>query len=698
VIVRVAARGIVHDANLSPPEVFPLRVLPGYRLKYDSVNSLPNTAVEISGPLPGTGFPAVEFLAVNGAQYGAYGISDGIDGTGGPTFGFEIQGGDINLLAHAGPPVGSVPSIVAVQIDSVSFEGEAKPPGSPPPARSVNCLNIQALAGGRVTMTVANCSFSTETDLTLCPNVTGYTGASPAVWTDGQVPQNPALIYIVGTELAPNQGTFLQVTLSNALVLPLATVGPVPEVTHGIRIEQAGTTILSSVTIERSTVEGNANADPAVPEGISVGICHTPYLCADLLQVFSTIVQDCGQYGILTTPLGVGPVVPVVELSGNKVLGNGTRANPVGNCQFVAWASCTAGSLPSVTYCLPGAGIANECLGPQVSVGGTIDQNELLANRVGLSIVAAESPGSVGAPGLMVKRNHFEGQVYAPPLLYCDPTSPFPCSTAVYYSGTGVLISAQNNGQIDLSGLFDSNMYTGNEGRGVLIASRNAPGGPPANLSPVLVNERIWSNGTVAAAGQDGATIFAGATGAGAGPVQPLFVNCTIWGNPGFAVNNLTATSEAILWNSIAYGNHGGAGDLNGFVFPSVGGPALGDPRTVNYSDFCGSPWDVMLVPCGSQLDPALPHFCISAPPMFVGPPPPGFELTCGGGGTPPGCVPPCFTPGVPGGGSRCIDRANSAAPFFPIFDAKGAFRSVGLNSTTAVPDMGALEKQTCTP
>ncbi|MCI0588991.1 MAG: hypothetical protein L0323_19385, partial [Planctomycetes bacterium] len=187
-IVRVAGRGIVHDAAPGLGEQFPLRVRPGYQLRYDAANSLPNTPVVISGPAAGTGLAAVEFISLNGTEnYTGYGsgFPEGIDGTGGPPRGFEIRGGDLNLVVHAGTGTSTLQSTVILRIDSVAFTGEVVPPGSVA-AQSVNCLNIQAAGevvgslGGRVTMTVANCSFSTQYPLTGCPNVTGYT--NPGLW------------------------------------------------------------------------------------------------------------------------------------------------------------------------------------------------------------------------------------------------------------------------------------------------------------------------------------------------------------------------------------------------------------------------------------------------------------------------------------------------------------------------------------
>src|SRR5262245_49866609 len=183
VIVRVAGRGIVHDAAPGLGEQFPLRVRPGYQLKYDAANSLPNTPVVISGPTAGTGFAAIEFLSLNGAEnYTGYGTGfpEGIDGTGGPPRGFEIRGGDVNLLVHAGTGTSTLQNTIVLRLDSVAFTGEVAPPGSPQ-AQSVNCLNMQAdgavvgALGGRLTMTVRNCGFSTQYPLTRCPNVTGYT-------------------------------------------------------------------------------------------------------------------------------------------------------------------------------------------------------------------------------------------------------------------------------------------------------------------------------------------------------------------------------------------------------------------------------------------------------------------------------------------------------------------------------------------
>ena len=154
-------------------------------------------------------------------------------------------------------------------------------------------------------------------------------------------------------------------------------------------------------------------------------------------------------------------------------------------------------------------------------------------------------------------------------------------------------------------------------------------------------------------------------------------------------------SASCAAWNSIIYANNGipvpmSAGlDLSGFRFPPFATGGL-----VNFSDFCGYPWGVT-VPCGSN--PPTMAGCISVVPDFVNPAAPNFVLRCGGGGTPGPCTPTC----LPAGGSRCIDAGDPTgpgAPAMPLTDANGAPRAVGLNSSALVPDMGAVEKQTCSP
>jgi hypothetical protein len=198
---------------------------------------------------------------------------------------------------------------------------------------------------------------------------------------------------------------------------------------------------------------------------------------------------------------------------------------------------------------------------------------------------------------------------------------------------------------------------------------------------------------------------------AGAGVLGPVLVHETIWNHlNGFGVNNVNGLGVPCIWNSIVYGNNapglpaGAPKDLNGFIFPSPPTIPLGGPATVNHTDFCGAPWPVA---CGSVPDPVAPDMCISAPPQFEAPGamPQNLQLICAGVTNPtppPNCSTPCYSPGFPGGGSRCIDRAFTPTPpgsnpLFPSQDATGAPR-VGLVALTAAADMGALEKQTCMP
>lgn len=158
----------------------------------------------------------------------------------------------------------------------------------------------------------------------------------------------------------------------------------------------------------------------------------------------------------------------------------------------------------------------------------------------------------------------------------------------------------------------------------------------------------------------------------------------------------VSTVSAPVIWNSIVYGNGPAAlgADLSGFAF---GPPAVGVP-TVNSSDFCGGPWAVFGVACGTQGTPTgYSAGCISSPPNFVLPAAPNFVLVCGGGCGPAPC-PPCAGP-CPG--SACIDAGDQAGPgvpAMPLTDTNGAPRAVSLNSPALVPDMGAVEKQACIP
>jgi hypothetical protein len=147
-----------------------------------------------------------------------------------------------------------------------------------------------------------------------------------------------------------------------------------------------------------------------------------------------------------------------------------------------------------------------------------------------------------------------------------------------------------------------------------------------------------------------------------------------------------SAISQPALWNSIAYSNGGAAvpalSDLNGFSFPPFATGGL-----VNNSDFCGAPWTPALGLC--QTPGALMAGCINTNPMFLAPgfPTFNFGLTCGAGG--------CVTCA-----SGCVDAGIAIAPFLPPTDAVGALRNFNLTGVVPPlgPDMGALEKQGCTP
>ncbi|MCI0587332.1 MAG: hypothetical protein L0323_10880, partial [Planctomycetes bacterium] len=304
-------------------------------------------------------------------------------------------------------------------------------------------------------------------------------------------------------------------------------------------------------------------------------------------------------------------------------------------------------------------------------------------------------------------RNRIQGQVFASMLNYLSSTP------ALNYAGTGVLISAENGAAIDSSVVFDSNEVSGNQGRGFLVATRTPVfGGPsPVSLAPRLQNERIWSNGTVAAAGQEGVLIYDGALGGSGGAVAPLFVLLDVWGHPGFGVNNAFTTSAPQLWNSNVWGNNAGNGDLNNFGFSNtlpVGG-------RVAFSNFCGGPFQLLVpaVICGTQPT-AIPGAagsdgCISSNPYFANPAAGDFELTCAPAGS-------CANAQLIGdcSQSEAVDAAALAGTSvgdqaagtqitlasIPGLDALGRPRPIQVlcSAPQVLPDMGALEKQTTTP
>jgi hypothetical protein len=91
---------------------------------------------------------------------------------------------------------------------------------------------------------------------------------------------------------------------------------------------------------------------------------------------------------------------------------------------------------------------------------------------------------------------------------------------------------------------------------------------------------------------------------------------------------------------------------------------------------------------------------CISSDPLFdLTADPPQFLPNCAGTGSVGTCG--CAAPPA---GSPCIDAGSDFVPFLPVSDANGAPCILDLYADPTPPfplgdvDMGAVEKQTCTP
>lgn len=260
-------------------------------------------------------------------------------------------------------------------------------------------------------------------------------------------------------------------------------------------------------------------------------------------------------------------------------------------------------------------------------------------------------------------------------------------------------------GTLDAEFILETNRIHDNERHGVWI--RRAA--TTSVLSPLLRNNRIHYNGTVippAGGGPAGDGVRFESVAGGPGILASTVVHETIVNHPnGYGANNVNGNATPVLWNSIVYDNMGlvvppppppstapwGGPDLFGFRFPPSAIQGV-----VQFSDFCGGPWQPLpAFACGSGPAGGPIAGCITSAPVFLAPSSPDFQLTCASSGATPPCTAACL--------SLCVDAADPVgpgSPLMPVTDTHGADRAVTLNPTIRpdTPDMGASEKQTCTP
>jgi hypothetical protein len=701
--VRVAARfhegiGAQYVYGYSPSavnytgETFPLLVPPRTLLRADAANSelAPGRRVIIEGPVP----PATN--AVDTLQFLAGGTDNftsegGLDGTEIPDYGIEVRRGGRSVFLEAngllGPrwptippgPSPPVPPAMSIRIERVWFSGGA-----------AYALDAHIETKGTGDFTVLNCQFTTAITVFVDPLSAPVGQPVPHAQHTGQ-----ALIHVygVGDPPPPTPGalTFLTPRFADNLLTVLPGPGGVlPDVEWGMVLEPWFYTE-SDIQVTGLALDGAAS--PGVPgRGIAVGIelasntmGGSPLPGAPGAGIFTLTgsdVRNCRVFGLaLATGVWSGiyapPTATVTRLnvSANRITGNGLVPDD---------------PFPSISthFEFPGAGIhmVRRPAGGSEFVGG-IASNTITDNRIGIAYSAGGVPlGPVG--GFSISGNTISGQDLYPPG-YVPPPFSF-----VGADGVGMIVGDDTPGGLsfggDLSPTFvvESNRVFDNSSHGIWLAKWWSV----SNLAPLLRNNRTYQNAA------DGVHISLGPGVTGPGQLEPTLVHETVvfHGN-GYGVNNVpgigSAISRPVIWNSIVYSNAGapGAPDLSGFSFPPFATGGL-----VNFSDFCGLPWAVA---CGTvpSINPPIAG-CVNADPVFVAPGPPGFNLSCATGGSPcpGGCASICISP--------CIDAASPTgpgSPLMPVIDGTGADRTVSLNQpcpATEPPDMGAIEKQGCTP
>jgi len=653
--IRIAGRAdnagnpFIHNTALG--EQFPITIPHNTLVQYDPTHSDSVGGIKVRAIIDGesSASSAVRFTAATGQVFTS---SMGLDGTGGVPYGLEIRGatnGSLFLESR------DTATRLDIKIEAVLLSG----------GTLGNSLAAYAFNDGAASFQVRNCRI--EADVT---NGSSTSGNGVVVLRAGYDPQSGPTGAGPGIMTPEFRDTVITVDLDPA-------TGLVASKYYGVYCDgyHAG----SSISPSFLTVSLDGRSNPSLPEGIDQGVYVQAASATDsAFSLASSTVTGCGIYGIhVAAGLGMGPGTADITVADNRISNNGLR--------------------PDQLLFLPGSGFLLKIDSGGV-VKADVSSNLFSENLIGMSVFAeATTP-----PKISIYNNHFALQVATPPSLDCLCTNG-PCPV-----GVGIALFTEGQGVLDPQVVIDSNLIERNQGAGVLI-SHGYFFGSAGITSPVLRNNRIWNNAPLVSPPPCPLLVGHGVRiqtlGTPFGVIQPVLVNETIVQHPSFGVINASAAAVPEVWNSIVYDNNpgvtspGAAKDLSGFAF----GPPAG-LASVNYSDFCGAPWTATPpVPCGSVSDPAFPHMCISSDPQFESAPPPplapNLQLICAGGGTvpPSPCSTPCYAAGLPGGGSRCIDRATSSAPAYSTVDATGAPR-IGLVSGTAVPDMGALEKRTCTP
>ena len=727
--VRIAARwhdglaapyvyGLAGPANFSG-ETFPLLVPPRTLLLADGPNSELDPSsnpirVILEGPLY-AGTPVADTLVFRAGGTDNFTSEGGLDGTEiGAKHGIEVRQGlrtafleaDENLSSlwlQIPPPVPAPPILPAMSIRmrSVWFSGHQ------------TAYDLDAHVGRSAIgdFEVTDCQFTTDSSVFIDPtsNPPGY--PVPHSHHTGQ-----ALIHLFSegasaTGLATLRPTFSTDTLT---VLPDGG-GNLPDVKWGMVIDAQN---FSDADLGLTNLAVEGVADPIGQRGIVVGIefaANTGTTATFSLR--GSAVSQCAVFGLaVATGAFVPNTVTELGVSGSRFTGNGVRPG---------------GDFPgqSTHFEWRGAGIhlVRRAAGAPPMGGSTfigeIASNTITGNRTGIAF-SGEGSGT-GVPGdLRIAGNTISGQVLFPAGYMPPPGS----ANQPNGDGVGIILGDDPipglvaGGSIASTFLVEANRIFQNARHGVWIAAWNQG----SLVYPTLRNNRIYGNGTAAPpppATYDGVRIEMPNGGAGI-LLSPTLVVETIVNHPnGYGVNNvagiLSPLSTPRIWNSIVYGNNGtpvpGAGgiDLFGFNFGTADTTSMANGPTVDYSDFCGFPWDPVFFTCGMvHTPPGAPaqHGCISSPPNFVAPAAPNFTPACSGtGALPPtcGCQPP-----PTGMGSACIDAGNDVGPVdsfgMPLMpqttDANGSPRIRNLYTEPIPPgtigevDMGAVEKQSCIP
>ncbi len=628
-----------YDAALG--EVFPLEVPPDTLLRYDAANSdvAPPTTTKVPAIIRSPLGPApyvVRFSASGGVQYTA---ASGMDGSGaqpGLPYGFEIRGGDRALVLGATGPG----SRMDVRIERVQVVGDGQFP-----------VHGFAVTEGTAGFVIQNCRIS----------------------ADGIAGQYDGLVHLYAGRDGVSAGCtagakgIMAPTIRDTILTVENLPGTTTPTTRyfGIWAEACLGASLD-LTVMGIDLDGRAGALGGIPYGIAQGVyVLTRGLTPAPVRIESSRIRNCGTYGIqLELGLSVLPGVADVSIRSNAIENTGV-----------------APDLPGLTGFFVGSGLKLN-IHTGSSLRGTVSANTFTGNRIGLNV---DQQSLAPFPGVLtVDRNSFVGQVFDSFYPVGNPT------------GYGIVVTITSGAVLDSQLRFDSNILTLNQRDAVWVEPNLVyPGSGGGDITCWFRNNRVHANGSPPPAPlTDGYRIVrpTGATGA----IAPLLIHETIVGQKGYGVrfiNNGAGTPAAWpeIWNSIIWNNNlapiGTGDDLFGFFFQAgLGG------RVWN-SDFCGMPFG--LGSCGTVSQPTSANgFCISSDPVFVDEIGGNFELSCG---ICPPCSPPCGNCPL----SNCVDIQSGVNPppgSAPPLDALGRSRSVRIETSALLPDMGALELQTSCP